>query len=72
MDFLSTKTEYFLGGMNTVIKKLLSTFQEKTEEDISILSENLGEVNLSILGTLLDKILGTVTVFVLLIHMVIS
>jgi hypothetical protein len=51
---------YFLGGMNIEIKKLLSILIEKTEEDISISSENQVEVNQYISDILPDKTCGTV------------
>ena len=63
-DFLSTKTESYSGGTNTETKKLLYISTEKTEEDISISSENLGEVNRYIYDILRDKMSGMVTVFV--------
>lgn len=59
-DFLSTKMEYFLDGMNIETKRHQSIFLEKTEEDITILSENLGEVNPYLLAIWLVKMYGMV------------
>lgn len=46
--------------MNIETKRHQSIFLEKTEEDITILSENLGEVNPYLLAIWLVKMYGMV------------
>lgn len=50
----------FLDGMSIETRRHQSTSREKTEEDTSISSGNLGEVSLSISDTLQGKMYGTV------------
>lgn len=64
-DFQYIKTDFCFDIMNTETKKLQYTLTEKIEEDISILSESLGEVSQYLLAISRGRMCGMETVFVL-------